>query len=380
MAKIVFGAGTSHTPMLLASDETLPRFQETDRNIKHRDKEGRPVTYGDLLEKADPKLAHLVAPEQLVARQNVARTAARHLREAVAAARLDALIVMGDDQNESYLEDCRPAFAVYYGDTIRNNATQHHTYSHYPEWYVKNRQGFFEPGQPRDYPVHSGLATHLIETLMDDGFDLASSKRLPEGDGEGHALAYVHRHVIDEADPVPVVPIFLNTYFPPNQPRPKRCHQFGQAVRRAVEGFAGDARVGVLAIRGPEPFPGRRGVRPRHPESARRQGRGVPAKPAAQQAQRRQLGDPQLGRACGRGRPSRSHLVRIRAGLSHARRHRHRLELRDAGVRGCMGCGRASPAHADTNAGGDGQCFTFAHPTALRAARSGERSVRPNPQ
>ena len=46
MAKIVFGAGTSHTPMLLASDETLQRFIETDRNIKHRDKEGRPVTYG----------------------------------------------------------------------------------------------------------------------------------------------------------------------------------------------------------------------------------------------------------------------------------------------------------------------------------------------
>src|SRR5712672_4154963 len=82
MAKIVFAAGTSHTPMLLASDETLPRFQETDRNIKHRDEEGRPVTYGDLLEKADPKLAHMVAPENLVARQNVARTAAAHLRKA----------------------------------------------------------------------------------------------------------------------------------------------------------------------------------------------------------------------------------------------------------------------------------------------------------
>ena len=52
MAKIVLGLGTSHTPMLLASDETLPRFVETDQKIKHRDKEGRPVTYGELLEKA----------------------------------------------------------------------------------------------------------------------------------------------------------------------------------------------------------------------------------------------------------------------------------------------------------------------------------------
>src|SRR5207244_2148726 len=55
MARIVLGLGTSHTPMLLASDETLPRFLETDRTIKHRDKEGRPATYGDPLETADPK-------------------------------------------------------------------------------------------------------------------------------------------------------------------------------------------------------------------------------------------------------------------------------------------------------------------------------------
>ncbi len=254
MAEITFAAGTSHTPMLLASDETLPRFQETDSLMKHRDKEGRPVTYGDLLEKADPKLADMVAPQNLVARQNVAREAARHLRQALAAAKLDALIVMGDDQNESYLEDCRPAFAVYYGETIRNNATQHKTYSHLPEWYIKNRQGFFEASAPRDYPVHAGLATYLIEQLMDAGFDLASSKSLREGEGEGHALAYVHRHVVAADHPVPVVPVFLNTYYPPNQPRPARCYAFGQAVRRAVEAFTGDERVGVLASGGLSPF------------------------------------------------------------------------------------------------------------------------------
>ena len=99
MAKVVLGLGTSHTPMLLAYDETLLRFVETDQQIKHRDKEGRPVTYGDLLEKADPKLAHMVAPEHLVARQNVAREAIAHLQEVVAGTSLDALIVMGDDQN-----------------------------------------------------------------------------------------------------------------------------------------------------------------------------------------------------------------------------------------------------------------------------------------
>lgn len=250
MATIVFGAGTSHTPMLLASDETLPRFLETDQLIKHRDKDGHPVTYGDLLEKADPKLAHMVAPTDLVARQNIARAAAKRLRQAVAAARLDALIVLGDDQNESYLEDCRPAFAVYYGDTIRNDNKQHGTYSHLPEWYIKNRAAFFEQDKPRDYPVDAPLAIHVINFLMDADFDLASSKCLRPGEGEGHAVAYVHRHVMDGANPVPVVPVFLNTYYDPNRPRPRRCYQFGRAMRRAVESFPGEARVGIMASGG----------------------------------------------------------------------------------------------------------------------------------
>jgi 3-O-methylgallate 3,4-dioxygenase len=158
---------------------------------------------------------------------------------------------LGDDQNESYKEDCRPAFAIYYGDTIRNSNEQHEEYrTRFPEWYVQNRQGFFEDEGPRDYPVHSKLAVHLLESLMDAGFDMASSQRLPQGEGEGHAIAYVHRRVMDAKNPVAAVPIFLNTYFPPNQPRPKRCYEFGQAVRKAVEAFPGGERIGVLASGG----------------------------------------------------------------------------------------------------------------------------------
>jgi hypothetical protein len=250
MAQIVFGAGTSHTPYLLAADETLVRFEETDSKNSHRDKEGRKVTYGELLEKADPKLAHMVAPEHLVARQNIAREAVKKLRATVSNANLDALIVLGDDQNESYKDDCHPAFAIYYGETILNDNKQHSTYSHLPEWYIKNRSAFFEPEKPRDYPVHAKLAEHLIETLMDSGFDLAASKRLPEGEGEGHAIAYVHRHAMDSVKPVPVVPVFLNTYYPPNQPRPGRCYELGQAIRKAVEKFPGSERIGIAASGG----------------------------------------------------------------------------------------------------------------------------------
>ena len=251
MAKIVLGLGSSHTPMLLASDETLPRFQETDQRIKHRDREGQPVTYAELLEKADPKMADMVAPVELVARQNKARAAGAHLSKVLNSAKLDALFVMSDDQDEAYLEDNRPTFAIYYGETILNSNEQHEQYhKRFPEWYVQNRQGFFEDSKPRAYPVDSKLALHTIEYLMDNGFDPASSKRMREGEGEGHGMAYVHRRLMDAANPIPIVPVFLNTYFPPNQPRPRRCYALGQAIRKAVESYPGDGRVGIIASGG----------------------------------------------------------------------------------------------------------------------------------
>jgi hypothetical protein len=251
MAKIVLGLGSSHTPMLLASDETLPRFLETDQKIKHRDKEGRPATYAELLEKADPKMAAMVAPAELVARQNQVRAASAHLSKVLNTAGLDALIVMSDDQDEAYLEDNRPTFAIYYGETILNSNEQHEQYHRrFPEWYVQNRQGFFEQNKPREYPVDSKLALHLIGWLMDNGFDPASSKCMRKGEGEGHGMAYVHRRLMDPGKPIPIVPVFLNTYFPPNQPRPRRCYALGEAIGKAVETYADDARIGIIASGG----------------------------------------------------------------------------------------------------------------------------------
>ncbi|HMA00609.1 MAG TPA: hypothetical protein VKP66_21905 [Steroidobacteraceae bacterium] len=251
MANIVLGLGTSHTPMLLASDETLLRFRETDEKIKHRDKEGRPTTYAELLEKADPQMAEMVKPAELAARQNKARDATARLSRVLNGAGLDTLIVMSDDQDEAYLEDARPTFAIYYGDTILNSNEQHEQYHRrFPEWYVKNRQAFFEDDAPRAYPVDSKLAVHLIDWLMDHGFDPASSKRMREGEGEGHGMAYVHRRLMDAGKPIPIVPVFLNTYFPPNQPRPRRCYELGQAIRQAIEAFSSEAKVGIIASGG----------------------------------------------------------------------------------------------------------------------------------
>ena len=57
-------------------------------------------------------------PEHLARRHGEAMAAMARLRDDVAAARLDALIVVGDDQEELFHHDNMPAIGIYYGETI----------------------------------------------------------------------------------------------------------------------------------------------------------------------------------------------------------------------------------------------------------------------
>ena len=89
----------------------------------------------------------------------------------------------------------------------------------------------------------------MIQHLMGADFDIAHSRRLSKEHGEGHAFGFVHRRLMEQKI-VPIVPVALNTYFPPNQPRPQRCWRLGQEIAKAVARFPSDARVGILASGG----------------------------------------------------------------------------------------------------------------------------------
>jgi 3-O-methylgallate 3,4-dioxygenase len=108
---------------------------------------------------------------------------------------------------------------------------------------------YYEVSETRHYPVHAKLANHLIAALIDRDFDVASANALPEGEGEGHAFGFVHRRLMNDVA-IPVVPVVLNTYYPPNQPSPRRCYRLGQAIREAIEGYAESLRIGVVASGG----------------------------------------------------------------------------------------------------------------------------------
>jgi hypothetical protein len=246
MAKIVLGIGTSHTPMLNAPLGDWSRFIERDRLRPHLDKAGKPMSYAELEQQADPQMGAQLTPEVFAHRHKAALAQVERLGEIVRSAKLDTLIVVGDDQKELYDDDNMPAILLYRGETIRNVPLADHPG---PDWARNASARYFEADEPRDYPVDAPLARHLIDRLMEAEFDLSCADRIAEGYGEGHAFGFVHNRLL-QGSIIPVVPVFLNTYYPPNQPTPARCYKLGQAIARAVKSFPGDARIGVLASGG----------------------------------------------------------------------------------------------------------------------------------
>ena len=71
----------------------------------------------------------------------------------------------------------------------------------------------------------------------------------PAGRSLGHAFTFVRRR-LRLAAAVPIVPVLLNTYFPPNVPSPGRCWRLGQALRAGIESWEPAARVAVFASGG----------------------------------------------------------------------------------------------------------------------------------
>jgi 3-O-methylgallate 3,4-dioxygenase len=247
MAELVLGIGTSHTPMLNARVEDWPRFAERDSARPHLDRDGRDITYARLIAAAGPQVARYLTPQQMAESHGTAMRCMADITALLESSRLDALIVVGDDQKELYFENNLPSVLIYYGDTIRNaprGASQQGN-----DWYRPIAARYYEEGAPRDFPVDSRLARHLIGQLVDADFDIATANTLPDGMGEGHAFGFVHKRLMNGLA-LPIVPVFLNTYYPPNQPTPRRCYRLGQAIRRAVESFPGDARVGIVASGG----------------------------------------------------------------------------------------------------------------------------------
>ena len=244
MAQLVAAFGSSHSPALASPAQDMPGHARRDELYAHHlDLEANRVTYAELLRRAPPGID--VSPETLQLKVSACERHLDRLAQSIAAARLDALVVVGDDQHEQYFEDNMPAFLVYCGASIVNSTLD--LPAEAPGYWKRARSVYHEPSAPREYPVAKNLALHLVQSI--DDFDLAYAEKLAKPRGEGHAFGFVHRRLMGERI-VPIVPLVVNTYYPPNQPRPKRCFALGRAVAQAVSRFDSNQRIGIIASGG----------------------------------------------------------------------------------------------------------------------------------
>jgi hypothetical protein len=247
MARLVAAFGSSHSTMQLSAVENwLTLFDHVDCRAPINDFDGALRSFDELLKTTPTSAASRIAPDTLRTHHAATNDGMSRLHADIVAANLDVLIVIGDDQKEIFKDALRPAIAVYYGETIRNAAAPS---TPVDDWYLRDQRRRLEDRDDRFYPCNAALGSHIIAGLMERDFDITAIKALVGEQFEGHAYSFIHRRYMGE-HAIPMVPVFLNTYYPPNQPSPRRCFELGLAIRDLVQNFPEDIRVGILASGG----------------------------------------------------------------------------------------------------------------------------------
>lgn len=246
MANIVLGLGSSHTPMLNVKPDEWANFAQSDPSITPlRDTAGAVTTYEALATLAQPRVRDWLEPVSLRDRYRQAQAGIARLRQTLARVAPDVVVIIGDDQQELLHQNNMPAFLVYWGAMIVSRPIA----PRLPwDWYNAANACYFD-AEPQRYPIAQGLALKIIETMIDAGFDIATSAGLDEDSGENHAVGFVRQRLMPDKA-VPIVPILINTFYPPNQPLPRRCHAFGRMLRYAIESWPEPKRVAVIASGG----------------------------------------------------------------------------------------------------------------------------------
>ena len=238
MARIVLGLGTSHSPQVSTQPEQWYLHAERDYSNPNLDMPA--------LEKTAPAgIAEHLSIDVYRKKHDECQRAIARLSEVLIAARPDVVVVVGDDQRELFLDECNPAFALFTGNTLLDIPPDPATVLPSHQVALWSRHA----GALETYPAYADFALHVSAAMSAEDFDVATAAKQFEGRSIGHAYTFVRLRLLGDAV-VPIVPVFINCYYPPNQPSPTRCFAFGRALRRAIESWRGDLRVAVVASGG----------------------------------------------------------------------------------------------------------------------------------
>ena len=236
MADIVLAMATTHGPQLHTTVEQWQLRVKADKVRKHPFRNGF-YSFDELVE--------LRRTEGLEQKSSMEAQHGYHVRCHAAmdmladqweTAGADVAVILGNDQDEIYQTDqLNPAFMVFFGDKIPDYPLSEEGKKNAPPGIAEADHGH----ATETYTEYRGvpdLAVHIIKTLTEHDFDVAASKVWPRHarNGASHAFGHIYRQVMRDKV-VPNVPIYQNTFFPPNQPSAKRAYRFGQIVRKAID-------------------------------------------------------------------------------------------------------------------------------------------------
>jgi 3-O-methylgallate 3,4-dioxygenase len=253
MASTVLGIGTSHAPQLSTPPEEWGQRARADRRNPALAYRGGDYSFEQLTELRNAAFADELDLELQRERHTRARAAIDELGRIVRASDVDVLVVVSSDHKEIFTDELLPAFAVYWGDTVQHEPfTQEHLDAMPPGLSIAEVANV--PTESRTRPCHSELALHLIKATGEAGFDAGASKELPAGEygnhGIPHGWGFILQQVLGGESDIPIVPVFVNTFWQPNPPTARRCYDFGVALGEAIRSFPGDLKVGVVASGG----------------------------------------------------------------------------------------------------------------------------------
>jgi len=269
MAKIVGGFASSHTPLMSIPGELWDVYAANDpRNGELITVPGgKRCTYDELLAAADPKIASMVNKETFIRRSENIQKGLDEVQRRFSQVNPDVVVMVGDDQSEWFFDDNYPSINIYWGDTVKMIPREITPNMDEARKISAMAYGTVE----RDYPVDSKLGLHLIESLMDQDFDIAGSQyqraeyggsigpatwyldmkrsTKPRPFGLPHAFAFPIVRWFDQKSP-PIVPITINTCYPPTWISPRRAYALGQGIRKAIESWDSDLRVALACSGG----------------------------------------------------------------------------------------------------------------------------------
>jgi aromatic ring-opening dioxygenase LigB subunit len=225
VAKFVTGMASSHAFAL----EDPSRWDEG--RLRNRQMYER--RYG-ILPPEQPQVAE-ETDEDCQTRHGRIRDGFAFLRGRLEELQPEALVFIGDDQNENFKDDNLPQVAIYLGGEFLSRARGSNT-------------------DAVRYACAPDLAEAIFTESVASDIDMASVRVLPDNVLLAHAFGPVLRAVDPEAR-IPVIPIFVNAIHVP-APSAARCYSYGQAIRRAVERYTGMDRVAIYASGGLSHFTG----------------------------------------------------------------------------------------------------------------------------